>query len=400
MVSFDVMVVGGGIGGLAVGYRLASEDRRVCVLEAREGRVRPKRGVSLQPNGLAALADLGLLSEVESIGARVQRVSWYDLEHRLLAKVDWSVLEHPQNYLLTVIPGELESLLRRKFASAGGSLHSSTSFVSFTRQEGGIIVKAQISGAPVEFSGKILIGADGEHSLVRSSLGTPTKIREYPDHFLLLLLPGVPIKDEGRQYFGRGKMMGVFPANNSTYIFYYIRSGRLEQLRAKGLEYFRQDLLSMEPELGSAVNSLATWDDLLYVRPKRVDVSSWVADRVALLGDAAHTLNPSLGQGLNMTLVDVATLAGVLDRCLEADNFSAAALKPYEDSRRKLVRFTQNQAELVARLYDTESRLLAWYAKRLLRKTGKSESQMLFTIEIASGLRDSIGLSQILRLAI
>jgi 2-polyprenyl-6-methoxyphenol hydroxylase-like FAD-dependent oxidoreductase len=301
---------------------------------------------------------------------------------------------------LTVIPSELESILRSKFESAGGYLFSSTSFVSFGRHNGGIAVEAQTSGTHSEYLGRILVGADGENSRVRSSLAIPTKVKEYPDHFLLMLLKGRAIQDEGRQYFGKGKMMGVFPARDSTYVFYYVLGTRFEELKKAGAVPFRQDLLAVEPELGGLVNSITTWDDILYVKPKRVDVSTWVADRAALVGDAAHTLNPSLGQGLNMTLVDVATLAGVLDGCFEADDFSATALKVYEDSRRRVVRFTQDQAELVARIFDTESRLTAWYGRRLLMKTGTSKGQMRLAIEIASGLRDKVRLTEIIRSAI
>jgi 2-polyprenyl-6-methoxyphenol hydroxylase-like FAD-dependent oxidoreductase len=397
MKSFDAVIVGGGVGGLAMGYKLARDGRKVCVLEMRQGTSRSKRGVTLQPNGLAALAELGLLSDVESLGVPIRHVSFYDLGHHLLAELDWSVLEHPQNYLLTVVPSELEALLRNRLENAGGSIYDSTSFVSFERREGLVAVKAQTGGRQSEYLGKILIGADGENSRVRSSLAILTQIKQYRDHFLLTLLKGRPIQEEGRQYFGRSKMMGVFPAHDSTYIFYYVRSGRFEELRTRGVEAFRQDLLSIEPELGGLIDSVASWDDVLYVKPRRVDVSSWVADRVALIGDALHALNPSIGQGLNMTLVDVVTLAGVLGKCFESGDFSAAAMKPYEDSRRKVIEFMQDQAEMGARLSATESRLVAWYAKRLLKKVNKRKERMQLAIEVASGLRDRISLSEIIR---
>ncbi|MDV3243959.1 MAG: FAD-dependent monooxygenase, partial [Nitrososphaerales archaeon] len=391
MESFDVIVVGGGIGGLAVGYKLASDGYRVCILEARQGYSRSKRGVGLQPNGLAALERLGLLAEAIEIGARSRYVAWYSLDRKLLAKFDWSILDHPQNYLLTVIPSELESLIRSRFASRGGLLYTSTSFTSVARDEKGVKVKAQTSGVQSEYYGKILVGADGENSTVRASLEIPTRIKEYPDHFILMLLRRTSAtQDEGRQYFDRGRMIGILPAHDSTYIFYYIREGRFDGLKMSGLEAFKQQLLSIEPEIKDQVNSLTSWDDVLHVKPKRVDASSWVADRVALLGDAVHALNPSLGQGLNMTLVDAVTLAGVIDSCFKSNDFSARSLKRYENSRRRSVQFIQAQAEVVARLYDTESRLFAWYAKRLLRKAAKSRNQMRLAVEIAAGLRDRL----------
>src|SRR2546422_7290604 len=120
--DYDVVIAGGGIGGLTLACELAANGRTTCVLEARPSLVRSKRGLALQPNGLAALDNLGLLAQVLGIGKRTNRVAWWEIGHGRLATFDYSILDHPHNFLLTIIPSELETILREEFSPRGAPL--------------------------------------------------------------------------------------------------------------------------------------------------------------------------------------------------------------------------------------------------------------------------------------
>src|SRR2546426_6532514 len=109
--DYDVVVAGGGIGGLTLACGLAANGRTTCVLESRPSLLRSKRGLALQPNGLAALDNLGLLAQVLGTGKRINRVAWWEIGHGRLATFDYSILDHPHNFLLTIIPSELETIL-------------------------------------------------------------------------------------------------------------------------------------------------------------------------------------------------------------------------------------------------------------------------------------------------
>src|SRR5260370_9236576 len=102
--DYDVLIVGAGIGGLALGCALVSNGLKVCLLEARPGVTRSKRGLTLQPNGLAALRNLGLLDRVARIGSKTTKITWYEKGKKPLATLDYSILHPPHNHLPTVIP--------------------------------------------------------------------------------------------------------------------------------------------------------------------------------------------------------------------------------------------------------------------------------------------------------
>lgn len=401
MEGYDAVIVGGGIGGLTSGYRLASSGYRVCVLEARP-EVRPsKRGVTLQPNGLNALESLGLLDDVLRIGVKSQYVAWYEIGGELLGRLDWSVLDYPHNYLLTVIPSELELLLRDRFVNKGGVLLDSTLFQALSRDGDGVRVKAQGANGAEEYRAKVLVGADGENSRVRSALKIPVRVKEYSDHFLFMRVdPAEALKDEARQYFSLGKMLGFVPTRNSTYIFYYITKGRFEEFKSRGLDSFKAELANIEPAIKDSLDTLHSWDDIMYAATKRVDAEDWVADRAALMGDAVHALNPSFAQGLNLTLQDAVSLPNTLEASFQSGDFSASALRAYETSRRKQVEFIQTQAERTAMVNDTENRFYSWLGKRILRKIGRDRELMKLVVTMSSGLTDHMSTFEALRILI
>lgn len=394
--DYDSPIVGAGIGGLALGCALTSKGRKVCVLEAGSGVTRSKRGLTLQPNGLAALRNLGLLDRVARIGSKTTRVAWHEIGKKPLATFDYSMLDHPHNHLLTVVPSDLELVLREAFSSRGGIICESTSFRDIlpNRSER-VLVEAERSGSPSVFSGRVIIGADGEKSKVRQALQLPARIKEYPDHFLFLLAgPVASLQPEARQYIARGKMAGFFPTRDSTYIFYYLPNKTVSEFKSRGIESFKKQLVDMEPDVSDSLTNLRSWGDVAGVSARRVDVKSWVADRAALLGDSVHALDPSWAQGANLSLQDALALANTIERCFELNDFTEDALRGYEKERRKQTEFVQNQAERTAQFTTTESRFYYWLGKRILQRTSRNKELMRAALSASCGLTDHFTLRE------
>ena len=398
MQSYDVVIVGGGIGGLLLGCRLANDKRAVLILEARPGISPSHRGLTLQPNGLEALQKLALLERTLPTGSKIHTVAWYEINGGLLASLDYSLLDHPQNYLLTVVPSELEQVLGHEFSLRGGVIHESTSFEGFEVRKDRVQVKTQSYGSTAECSAKILVGADGADSRVRTALHVKTETRECPDHFLFMLVgPVDALRQEARQYLSLGKMAGFFPVPGGTYIFYYLPRGKLNDLKVEGLDSFKNELQKIMPDLAGSINNLQSWDDMTYAAPKRIKVQSWVGDRVAIIGDAAHALDPSWAQGANMTLQDAISLGDTIEGSFQSDDFSSDRLKTYENARRKQTTFIQKQADRSAQLTSTESRFNSWLGKRVLRKTGTNRRLMRIALNASCGLTDHFTIVEQLR---
>jgi 2-polyprenyl-6-methoxyphenol hydroxylase-like FAD-dependent oxidoreductase len=194
-------------------------------------------------------------------------------------------------------------------------------------------------------------------------------------------------------------MLGSFPLREGQYLFYYVPLGGFDAIRAAGIETFKEELTTLAPELSGALEEAQSWDDFPYMIPQDLRVSSWVADNVALIGDAAHSIEPSLGQGGSLTLSDVDALLEVLDACFAKGDFSANALKPYEEARRPQTEVLQRMAELTAMLMNTNKRAVEWFRDRTLRKMRDNQSSMMLALEIATGRKQTVSLGEKLRLA-
>ena len=386
MEDYDVLIVGAGLAGLALGFALASKGRRTCIVEGKAGVPPSKRGLTLQPNGMMALREMGLLDHVARIGSKISRVDWHEIGGKPLMTLDFSILDHPYNYLLTIVPSEMEVVLRELLSKRNGIIYESTSFRQILQNRSErILLEAERNGSPIQLSARIIVGADGENSRVRQALQIPVRVREYPDHFLFMLAgPVDSLQGEARQYLARGKMVGFFPTRSSTYIFYCLPYRTIRELKSVGLESLKKQLADIEPDVSGVLGSLESWSDVAESRARRVDVKSWVSDRAAMLGDAVHALDPSWAQGANLSLQDAV----------------AQALTGYEMERRKQTRFVQNEAERTARLTTTEDRFYYWLGKRVLQRTGRNKDLMRSALRASCGLTDHFSLREKIRFII
>ncbi len=397
---FDVVVVGGGLGGLTLALGLADRAHSVAVLEARPSIKPVKRGMALSPNGLEVLDKLGLLEDIRKLGRKVRLVTFLKGNSELLVAYDYSLLRHKQNYILALLPHELELLLRKRALDRGVKLYEGASFGGLLREGGRLDgVRATIAGSVQDLRADVVVGADGAMSKVRESVGIRAEVKRYRYGYVVTAAGEISgSSEEANHHLARGRMLGIFPLPSGSYLFYYL-PGSFDGLKALGLGPFKSTLASLAAELAEPLEAAKSWDDFLYMSPQQVKASSWVGDRVALIGDAVHSLEPSLGQGANLTLQDVNALLEVLDDCLAKSDFSANALKKYEEARRPQTEFIQTMAERTAMYMNTNNRAIEWLRNRSLRNAKKNQALMLLSLGIVSGTIQRLSLAEKLRLA-
>ena len=99
----------------------------------------------------------------------------------------------------------------------------------------------------------------------------------------------------------------------------------------------------------------------------RVRASSWVTDRVALIGDAAHALNPHVAQGRNQAMADAVVLAEVIAAGLRDDRLGQAQLSRYESARRPQVERLQRTADELTLFWNNGWWPVSWLRGRVFR---------------------------------
>lgn len=182
---------------------------------------------------------------------------------------------------------------------------------------------------------KLLIGCDGKSSFVRNTSGI-----KYPGHdyeakgIVATIALKEPHNGVARQIFLKGGPFAVLPLpNNQASLVWTERSPVADAL-------MKLEDSDFAHELSHKVGDFLGDFELLTGRfsyPLKMRVAeSFVSDRVALAGDAAHSIHPLAGQGLNLGLKDVAALAETITNAAHVglDIGSPLALEPYEEWRR------------------------------------------------------------------
>jgi FAD-dependent urate hydroxylase len=312
MRDLDVVVVGAGIGGLTTAIALQRTGHRVRVLEqARE--LRPTgAGISLWSNGVKVLDALGLGQQIAAVGGRMRRMGYRDKHGDRLCEFSLDPLvarvgERPY----PVRRSDLQALL---LAAVGeGVVHTGRRCTGVDDLGDRAVVKLDGGG---RFEADLVVAADGTHSRVRDYVvGEPTP-RTYlgyhnwnglvPDNLAL----GPPTS--WTMYVGDGRRVSTMPVRQGQYVFFDVP---LDDPVVTGRD--PRDVL---------VEHFAGWDPLVQNLIRGIDpagvanvavhthepIDRFARGRIALLGDAAHTTAPDLGQGGCLAMEDALVLANFL----------------------------------------------------------------------------------------
>ncbi|MFD9125595.1 FAD-dependent oxidoreductase [Kitasatospora sp. NPDC059571] len=314
----DVCVVGAGPGGLALALDLVRRGLDVAVLERSPDGRRDFRGESVSPDGVRLLDRLGVLGPLAGEALTVRRLEVADAGRPVLT-VDFDgfgyryrhPLEIPQPRLLA----ELTVAAERR---AGFRLLRHWTATGLLRGGDGAVtgVLAATAHGPRQVRARLTVGADGRYSRVRDLAGLPAERRPLQRDVLWLRLPRPAEWTEPayRVRIDGARHALVLPDSAGTVrMGLNIPKGGVRELRAAGTAALHDRIAELVPELADAAREqLHGWSEVALLDIFTATAPRWWAPGVVLLGDAAHTLSPVLGQGVNHALADAAALAPLI----------------------------------------------------------------------------------------
>ncbi|MEV6398576.1 FAD-dependent monooxygenase [Streptomyces sp. NPDC051907] len=318
-ITTEVCVVGGGPGGRALALALTRLGRRVVLLEQRAGGARAFRGESLSPDGVRLLAGLGVLERVREHAHEVHRLEIADGGARVL-DVRFDAFPYAYRRPVELAQPVLLAALAEAADEHGGCTVLEPASAVGLLADGPMIrgVRAKTPGGIVEIRAQATVGADGRYSSVRRLSGLERGARRTPLErdvvWMKLPFPAAWDRRAYRVRISSGRHGLFLPSTDGTVrVGLNIPKGSLRELRSAGLNALHDRLVELAPELAQeAAEGVTSWSDTTLLDIFTTDVRRWSAPGVVLIGDAAHTLSPILGQGVNHALADAAALAPLL----------------------------------------------------------------------------------------
>lgn len=325
-VAKKIIIVGGGIGGAATALALYRAGFEPVVYERAKALREVGAGIALWANATHILKNLGLLEEAIRVGYLTTNYQFNSQRGKELANIPVDSFELP---VVGIHRAELHQLLWRNVPSQKFVLGE-----TFERYEqNGSQVRAHFaSGLSVE--GEALIGADGLRSRVRAALlgERPPRYRNFKTwRGLTEYIPSGYRPGYIQEFLGRGKGFGLMMLGKGKMYWYAVAiapEARPDAAigRKKELEIMYQDWFPSIPEAIAATDEANILTADLYDRPP---TQPWSQQNITILGDAAHPMLPTMGQGACTALED----AYVVAKCLQEQPNPITAFGQYESLR-------------------------------------------------------------------
>ena len=346
-----VIVAGGGIGGLAAALLLSRQGASVTLVERVADPAEVGAGLLLQPNGLAVLNHLGLQSELDRTGIAIRGNAVRRADGTAISEVTVPDYGRGLDRMIAVRRSALYTALLSQVRndSAITSLFGTTAVGA--ERTGTLTVATDPENETRVLTADLVIGADGIGSVVRAAGEFGAVIDRTRHRYLRAVVAsadGSTPEISGEYWTSQGLFGGTRIDADHLYFYADVTAPQSSTaIQARDLAALRSVWARALPLAGDLLDRVPSFDDLLLNDVASVRADSWFDGRLVLLGDAAHAMPPTAGQGANSALVDAAVLTLEL-----SDHPVDDALLRYQQRRRSAVTKVQRRATQLARLAE------------------------------------------------
>ncbi|WP_053751542.1 FAD-dependent oxidoreductase [Streptomyces sp. MMG1533] len=333
----DVLIVGAGPTGLALGVDLARRGVDALVVERADGLFPGSRGKGIQPRTMEVFEDLGVLDAIRAAGGDYPvGVIWQDGqragEHRMFDPAE-TTDDSPYTGPWMVPQWRTQQILFARLEELGGRVAFGREVTGLDQDEDGVTVGLGDGGS---LRARYVVAADGGRSVVRRALGigmTGETVDPSPTLVADLRITGLdrdnwhifPPSGEGEGFLAICPLAGT----EDFQAVARFPEGSTVDLSLDGIRGVVATRSHLAPEDVTEVRWASDF------RPRAALADRFRSGRVFLAGDAAHIHSPAGGQGLNTSVQDAYNLGWKLGAVL-GGGAPAALLDTYEEERRPI----------------------------------------------------------------
>lgn len=329
----EITIIGAGMGGLTTGIALKKFGHQVTIYEQAEQILPMGAAISLWSNGVKCLNYLGLTDQVAKLGGQMDHLAYMDgLTGDVMTQFSLRpLIEEVGQRPYPVSRSDLQNMLMDEFGYE--NIHLGKKMLSF--EEVNDVVTVQFADG-TQVQTELLVGADGTHSITRAYVLGEQVERRYAGYVnwngLVEISEDYAPADQWTTYVGEGKRVSLMPVADHRFYFFFdmpLPLG-LENNRDNYKALLKEYFTGWCPPVQKLINNINEQ------KTNRVEIhdiepfAQFYKGRVVIVGDAAHSTTPDIGQGGCQAMED----AIYLSRALQINTLGLEdSLKRYQNKR-------------------------------------------------------------------
>jgi len=356
--EYDIAIVGGGMVGASLACALGNQALRVAIIEAHDIKLDTPasyddRAIALSYGTAQIFRTLGIWQDLQNHVTPIKHIHVSDKGHIGVTRINYQE-ENVDALGYVITARELGRVLYRmlsKYDNIDLISPAHLEIIEFSDEHAKAIYKISQSTKSHTLKTQLLVAADGGNSSVRKLMDIKTVQHDYQQSAITAnITTSIPHNNIAYERFTSQGPLAILPMQeNRCSLVWTWPADRAGQIMELSDEEF---LSRLQSAFGSRLGTFTQLGQRHCYPLKLVKAKSQVKRRLALIGNAAHTLHPIAGQGFNLGMRDVAALAQIVvdEKKAGSDIGLLRVLQPYQQWRqqdqRRIIGFTDNLVKI------------------------------------------------------
>jgi len=393
--DFDVVIVGGGAIGATLALQLQQLNYRIALIELRTpsfASTDPERVIALNYGSRCHLEKLGLWDDISANGVgNIRHIVVTEPGNR--GRVDLDAADETpamQQLGYVVEMGHLLEPMYRRLQQSSVELISPASVTGFDRLDQQVTIQIQRDDQLSDITAALLVGADGTCSQIRRQAGIGVFGWDYNRFGIVASVSCENGHDHtAHECFRSSGPLAFLPlADDRFSIVWAATPGEATQLLAMSDEQF---IVAIGKAAGRAtmnkIGAISATSSRASFPLELTIANRFAQPRLALVGNAAHTVHPVAGQGMNLGLRDVMILAEALDcELARHDPGQSIVMQGYAGKRRADVMAVAGFTESMVHVFGSAVPGIRWLRGMGLQTLPRAKRLSTLLLQQASGI--------------